>query len=47
MLKFTAMTRRKFTTKFKTLVILEVLKERQTLGELGEKFDLHPNQIAK
>lgn len=41
------MTRRKFTTKFKTQVVLEALKERQTLAELGQKFDLHPNQITK
>ncbi len=41
------MTRRKFTTKFKTQVVLETLKERQSLAELGQKFDLHPNQITK
>ncbi len=41
------MTRRKFTTKFKTQVVLEALKERQTLADLGQKFDLHPNQITK
>ncbi len=41
------MTRRKFTSKFKTKVVLEVLKERNTLAQLGQKYDLHPNQIAK
>ena len=39
-------TRRKFTTAFKTKVVLEALKERQTLSELAEKFELHPNQIT-
>lgn len=41
------MTRRKFTSKFKTKVVLEALKERSTLAELGQKFDLHPNQITR
>ncbi len=41
------MTRRKFTSKFKTKVVLEALKERNTLAELGQKFDLHPNQITR
>src|SRR5699024_619219 len=39
-------TRRKFTPKFKTKVVLEALKERQTLSELAERFELHPNQIT-
>jgi len=39
--------RRKFSTQFKLKVVLEVLKERQTLSELAQKFDLHPNQISK
>lgn len=38
--------RRKFTAGFKTKVVLEALKERQTLQELAEKFKLHPNQIT-
>ena len=38
-------TRRKFTHVFKTAVILEALKERLTLPELAQNFDLHPNQI--
>ena len=41
------MTRRKFTSKFKTKVVLEALKERSSLAELAQKFDLHPNQISK
>lgn len=39
-------TRRKFTVKFKTQVVLEAIKERQTLSELAERFELHPHQIT-
>ena len=39
-------TRRKFTIAFKTKVVLEALKERQSMSELAEKFELHPNQIT-
>ena len=39
--------RRKFSTEFKLEVILEALKERSTLSELCQKYDLHPNQISK
>ena len=39
------MKRRKFTSKFKTKVVLEALKERSTIAELAQKFKLHPNQI--
>lgn len=38
-------TRRKFTSKFKTKVAIEALKERRTLSELAEQYELHPNQI--
>jgi transposase len=40
------MTRRKFTIKFKTKVVLEALKERISLAELSQKHDLHPQQIS-
>lgn len=40
------MTRRKFTSKFKTQVVLEALKERMSMAELAQKFDLHPVQIS-
>ena len=46
-IKFTDMTRRKFTSKFKTKVALEAIKEQKSLSELAEKFDLHPNQISQ
>jgi transposase len=39
------MTRRKFTSKFKTKVVLEALKERHTTHELAQKFDITPQQI--
>lgn len=41
------MKRRKFTSKFKTKVVLEVLSERFTVQELARKHELHPNQISK
>jgi len=37
---------RKHTAAFKTRVVLEALKERETLSELGHRFQLHPTQIA-
>lgn len=44
-IKFTDMTRRKFTSKFKTKVALEAINEQKSLAaELAEKFDLHLNQ---
>lgn len=39
-------SRRKFTSKFKTKVVLEALKERQSLADLAQKYDIHPNQIS-
>ncbi len=39
--------RRKFSSEFKLKVILESLKERSTLTELSQKYELHSNQISK
>ena len=40
------MKRRKFTAKFKTKVVLEALKERQSAKELAERFKISPQQIS-
>ena len=39
-------TRRKFTSKFKTKVVLELLKERSSLAELAQKYELAPQQLS-
>jgi transposase len=39
--------RRTFSGDFKLKVILAALQERETLSELSQKYDLHPNQISK
>ena len=39
-------TRRRFTATFKTKVVLEALKERESIQELAVRFELHPNQIS-
>lgn len=41
------MTRRKFTPKFKTKVVLEALKERHSLAELAQKYEIHPQRDRK
>lgn len=40
------MSRRKFTSKFKTKVVLAALKERESLSDLAQKYELHPQQIS-
>tara|TARA_B110000285_G_scaffold77806_1_gene89613 strand:+ start:178 stop:453 length:276 start_codon:yes stop_codon:yes gene_type:complete len=40
------MTRRKFTSKFKTKVALEALKDRDSLSVLAQKHGLVPQQIT-
>lgn len=39
--------RRIFSAEFKLKVILSALQERETMSELSQKYDLHPNQISK
>lgn len=41
-----AQTRRKFKTEFKTKVVLEALKERDTIEVLAKKYELTPAQIS-
>lgn len=40
-------TRRKFSSEFKSKVALEAVKERYSLSEMAERFELHPNQISQ
>lgn len=39
------MTRKKYTSKFKTKVVLETIKEHSTVADLAQKHDLAPQQI--
>ena len=38
--------RKKYTSGYKTKVVLEALQERETIQELAKKYDLHPTQIS-
>ena len=42
----TKRTRRNHTPAFKAKVALEAIKGEKTLAELGQQFDVHPNQIT-
>jgi transposase len=39
-------SRRKFNAQFKAKVALEALKGLNTLNELAQKYEIHPNQIS-
>lgn len=39
------MTRKKYTSKFKTKVVLETLKERLSVADLAQKYEIAPQQI--
>ena len=41
-----SLTRRKFSKEFKTKVVLESLKERESLEVLAKKYELLPGQIT-
>ncbi|MEZ4800663.1 MAG: transposase [Flavobacteriales bacterium] len=38
--------RRTFSAEFKTKVVLEAIKERETIQVLAQRFEVHPNQIV-
>jgi transposase len=38
--------RKKYTSGFKTKVVLEALQERESIQELARKYELHPTQIS-
>ena len=40
------MKRRKFSSKFKTKVVLDALSGRYTIQELSRKHQIHANQIS-
>jgi transposase len=39
-------SRRKFSSAFKTQVVIEAIKERESLAELAKRFEIHPNMIS-
>ena len=39
------MTRKKYTSKSKTKVVLETLKERLSVADLAQKYEIAPQQI--
>ena len=41
-----AQQRRKFKPEFKAKVVLEALKERETIEALAKKYELSPTQIS-
>ena len=38
--------KRKFTGVFKARVVIEALKERESLAELSKRFEVHPQLIS-
>ncbi len=38
--------RKTYSPSFKTKVVLEVLQERETVREIGRKYEIHPSQIS-
>ena len=42
-----SLKRKIHSAKFKSKVAIEALRERATLSELGQKYELNPNQISQ
>lgn len=40
-------SRRKFNSAFKAKVVLDALRERETIEELSRRYEVHPSQIAQ
>jgi len=38
--------KRKFTSEFKVKVVLELLREERTLGEIAAIYEINPNQLT-
>jgi transposase len=39
--------RKQYTSNFKAKVVLEALKEKETLAELSKRLEVHPTMIGK
>ena len=39
--------KRKFSSEFKVRLVLEILREERTLGEIAREYEINPNQLAK
>ena len=39
--------RKRYDPAFKAKVVLEVLKEEETLTEIASRYEVHPNQITR
>ncbi len=44
---YTFHMRKTYTGKFKTTVVLEILKEEKTISEIASQYEVHPNQLSK
>ena len=40
-------TRRKFTSKEKAQIVLEILKEQKTMAQLATEYEIHTNQLQR
>ena len=38
--------RRRFTAEFKKRVVLEALRERDTVRSIASRYEVHPNQVS-